>query len=187
MIRQLGKPTWFCSFSAAETRWAHLLKILGRLVGKKNDTDDEIQVMAWQKKSDLIKSDPITCARNFEHMIQLFLRDILKSTMKPIGEVLDFFYRVEFQQRGSPHIHSLYWVKDATQYGKNSNEDIAKFVDRHVACKVDSGELGDLVPLQGHQHSKTYKKTWSQDLQIQFSITTNAKNNDFRISWRKHF
>ncbi len=23
MIRQLGKPTWFCSFSAAETRWIH--------------------------------------------------------------------------------------------------------------------------------------------------------------------
>jgi len=26
MIRQLGNPTWFCSFSAAETRWGHLLK-----------------------------------------------------------------------------------------------------------------------------------------------------------------
>lgn len=24
MIRQLGNPTWFCSFSAAETRWKHL-------------------------------------------------------------------------------------------------------------------------------------------------------------------
>ena len=31
MIRQLGNPTWFCSFSAAETRWIHLIKILGRL------------------------------------------------------------------------------------------------------------------------------------------------------------
>ena len=29
MIRQLGKPTWFCSFSAAETRWPHLLKNFG--------------------------------------------------------------------------------------------------------------------------------------------------------------
>ena len=26
MIRQLGNPTWFSSFSAAETRWVHLLK-----------------------------------------------------------------------------------------------------------------------------------------------------------------
>ena len=27
MIRQLGNPTWFCSFSAAETKWSHLLKV----------------------------------------------------------------------------------------------------------------------------------------------------------------
>lgn len=93
--------------------------------------------MTWQKKSDLIKSDPVTCARNFEHMVQLFLRDIIKSQLKPIGEVDDFFYRVEFQQRGSPHIHSLIWVKDAPQYGENTNDDIAKFVDRYVECKVD--------------------------------------------------
>ena len=77
MIRQLGKPTWFCSFSAAETRWVHLLKILGRLTDKKDYTDNEIQDMTWQKKSDLIKNDPVTCARNFEHMVQLFIRDII--------------------------------------------------------------------------------------------------------------
>jgi len=48
-------------------------------------------------------------------------------------------------------------VKDAPQYGKNTN-DIAKFVDRYVACKADSEKLGDLVNLQRHQHSKTCKK-----------------------------
>ena len=36
MIRQLGNPTWFCSFLAAETRWIHLLKSLGRIIEKKN-------------------------------------------------------------------------------------------------------------------------------------------------------
>lgn len=29
MINQLGLPTWFCSFSAAETKWTPLLKTLG--------------------------------------------------------------------------------------------------------------------------------------------------------------
>ena len=33
--------------------------------------------------------------------------------VKPIGEIKDYFWRVEFQQRGSPHIHSLWWVEDA--------------------------------------------------------------------------
>jgi len=170
MIRQLGKPTWFCSFSAAETRWTHLLQMLGRLVDKKTYTDNEIQGMTWQKKSDLIKSDPVTCARNFEHMVQLFLRDILKSALKPIGEIVDFFYRVEFQQRGSPHIHSLFWVKDAPQYGKNSNDDIVKFVDRYVACKADSEKVGDLVNLQRHQHSKTCKKQGHKICRFNFPL-----------------
>ena len=113
MIRQLGNPTWFCSFSAAET--------LGMFVEKKDYTDDEIKNMTWEQKSDLIQKDPVTCARNFEHMVQLFIKDVLKSNLMPIGEIVHFFYRVEFQQRGSPQIHALFWVKDAPQYEKSSN------------------------------------------------------------------
>ena len=86
LIRQLGNPTWFCSFSAAETRWAHILKTLARLVKKKNFTDCEIENTTWQQKSDLIQKDPVTCARNFEHMVQLFIKDVLKS-----DEIVDFF------------------------------------------------------------------------------------------------
>ena len=108
MIRQLGNQTWFCSFPAAETRWTHLLQTLGRIVEKKEYSDYEIQQMTWEQKSDLIKKDPVTCARNFDHIVQLFIRDVLKSSVAPIGEIADYFYRVEFQQRGSPHIHGLW-------------------------------------------------------------------------------
>ena len=159
MIRQLGNPTWFCSFSAAETRWVHLLKTLGRLVEKKDYTDDEIKNMTWLQKSNLIQKDPVTCARNFEHMVQLFIKDVLKSNLMPIGEIVDFFYRVEFQQRGSPHIHALFWVKDAPQYEKSSNDTIVQFVDKYITCKNNqSDEMKELVNLQTHRHAKTCKK-----------------------------
>ena len=158
MIRQLGNPTWFCSFSAAETRWIHLIKILGRLIDNKDYSNDEVKQMTWQKKSDLIQKDPVTCARNFEHMVQLFIHNFIKSSCHPIGEVDDFFYRVEFQQRGSPHIHGLFWIKNAPEYGTDCDEDIIKFVDSYVSCKADSHDLSDLVNLQRHKHSKTCKK-----------------------------
>ena len=48
MICQLGTPTWFCSFSAAETRWTHLLKTLGRIVEKKEYNVNEIKHMTWE-------------------------------------------------------------------------------------------------------------------------------------------
>ena len=63
--------------------------------------------MTWEQKSDLIQKDPVT-ARNFEHMVQLFIRDVLKRSVMPIGEIADYFDRIEFQQRGSPHIHGLF-------------------------------------------------------------------------------
>ena len=83
MIRQLGNPTWFCSFSAAETRWFQLFRILKRVVHQKDYSDHEIANMSWQEKSNLIHNDPVTCARNFEHMVQLFIKDVLKSTVMP--------------------------------------------------------------------------------------------------------
>ena len=107
MIRQLGTPTWFCSFSAAETKWAPLLKCLSKLVNKVELSDDEIERLTWQEKCYLIKSDPVTCARYFEHRIQTFIANVLKDASVPIGDIADYFYRVEFQQRGSPHVHML--------------------------------------------------------------------------------
>ena len=53
--------------------------------------DDEIQQMTWEQKSDLIQKDPVTCARNFDHRVQLFIRDVLKSNVAPIGEIADYF------------------------------------------------------------------------------------------------
>ena len=57
-------------------------------------------------------------------MIQPLIHDVLKSEVMPVGEIADFFYRVEFQQRGSPHIPALLWMKHAPQFEVDSNEKI---------------------------------------------------------------
>ena len=58
-----------------------------------------------RKTTKLVQKDPVTCSRYFDHRVQEFLNIILKSNCDPIGKLKGFFYRVEFQQRGSPHIH----------------------------------------------------------------------------------
>ena len=52
-----------------------------------------------------------------------------------LGEIADYFYRVEFQQRGSPHIHVLFWVKGAPAYEKAHDDTVVHFVDKYVTCK----------------------------------------------------
>lgn len=50
MIRQLGIPTWFCSFSAAETKWTSLLQTLGRLINHIEYTEEDVLKMSWEEK-----------------------------------------------------------------------------------------------------------------------------------------
>lgn len=81
----------------------------------------------------------------------------MKSKMNPIGEIVDFFYRVEFHQRGSPHVHMLIWIKDAPEYNGTNHEEVAKVIDKHVTCKKDD-EIYNLVNYQTQRHARTCRK-----------------------------
>ena len=58
--------------------------------------------------------------------------------VNPLVKKMDYFWRVEFQQRGSPHIHSLWWVRDApnlrTVEGKRATPE---FDDKYITCTSD--------------------------------------------------
>ena len=95
------------SLSAADTRWTDLLKMLVKLNNGIEYSEKELEHFTWQEKTKLVQKDPVTCSRYFDHRVQEFLNTVLKSSFEPIGKLLDFFYRVEFQQCGSPHIHML--------------------------------------------------------------------------------
>ena len=130
MIRQLGSATLFCSFSSAETQWIHLLRILGKLVDSKEYTDNELENLNWEEKSRLIQSDPVTCARHFDYQINQFIQNFLLSTEAPLGKIADWFYRVEYQQRGSPRIHMLIWLGRAPTFGEDFDGDVVSFIDK---------------------------------------------------------
>ena len=158
MIRQLSLPTWFMSLSAADTRWTDLLKMLAKLNNGISYTDKDLEGLTSQEKTKLVQRDPVTCSRYFDHRVQEFLNAILKSNCEPIGKLRDFFYRVEFQQRGSPHIHMLVWIENAPTLEKSSEEEIVKFVDKYLTCSVNDAETAHLVELQTHKHSRTCRK-----------------------------
>lgn len=169
MIRQLGIPTWFCSFSAAETKWVSVLKILQKTLFNKILTDEEIGNLTWEEKFDLIRKDPVTCARYFNHRFQVFLSHVLKGITHPLGKIKDYFYRVEFQQRGSPNVHMLIWVENAPIFEVDSVEDITTFIDRHTTCAKNE-QISQLVNYQTHRHARTCKKTEKNICRFNFPL-----------------
>ena len=80
-----------------------------------------------------------------------------------MSNVIYHAIRVEFQERGSPHIHCLRWVKGAPILSRENKDEYINFVDNLVKCelphKKDDPESFDLVrTYQTHSHSKSCRK-----------------------------
>lgn len=159
MIRQLGLPTWFVSLSAADTHWPDLLQCLSKLVDNKDLTYEQVDQLDWPNKTRLVQSDPVTCVRYFDHRVQVFIYNVLKSQHEPLGKISDFFYRVEFQQRGSPHIHMLLWVQNAPIFDDDTDKTVASYIDKYITCTSSvHTNVMKYVDLQRHKHSKSCRK-----------------------------
>ena len=146
-----------------------LLKSLSKLVKGKEITTDEAKTMSWQCKCELIKADPVTCARYFNFRVEKFVSNVLKHRSMPVGKITDYFYRVEFQQRGSPHIHMLMWIENAPVHGKAPDSSVTVFVDKYVTCYKDD-RIAELVNYQTHRHASTCKKRGKNKCRFEFPI-----------------
>ena len=117
MIQQLGPASLLCRFSLAETKWIHLLRILGKLIDHRDYSDEYLKNLTWGEKCRLIQSNPVTCAGHFDYQFNTFLKQFLMTDVAPLGKIKDWFYKVEYQQQGSPHIHMLIWLENAPVFG----------------------------------------------------------------------
>ena len=66
------------------------------------------------------------------------------------GVVEHYYYKLEYQARGAPHIHYLLWIKDAPVLKKDGSNktEVKKYIDEHITCAIpgdDNPELKDLV------------------------------------------
>ena len=182
MFRTLGPPTFFITLSADDMNWFDLMCVLAKCDGK-NLSDDELSTSERRR---LLSSYPVIVAHHFSHRFQAFMNHILNGASKPIGQIKDYFWRVEFQQRGSPHIHSLWWVEDAPDIKTVEGRRKAPgFIDKYVSCHVPrdgEDDLKDLVlRLQKHNHTQTCRKNGRNRCRFDYpkrpSDTTRLKRN----------
>jgi len=122
MIRQIGKCAFFITLSAAEAKWPELLAMLSKIVKNKEITEEEAMNLTDEEKAELIRSDPVTCMTHFNKRFNS-LKTILfthKNGLFDPYELAEWFVRLEFQMRGSPHVHGLFWINDAPVYDEGT-------------------------------------------------------------------
>ncbi len=55
--------------------------------------------------------------------------------------ILPKFFRIEFQQRGSPHVHALIWSKNAPDLDNNSEAEVLEYVDKFVSTDSEAASM----------------------------------------------
>ena len=112
--------------------------------------------MDFETKSRLIRGDSATLVRYFNHQFNVFMKDVIFSKCKPIGEITDYFWRKEFATRSAIHVCWFAYVKDAPVYGELPNSKIAGFYDKIISCSSDVPEdHKEYIQYQIHRHSKS--------------------------------
>jgi hypothetical protein len=125
-------PTFFLTLSAADTVWPDFARACNP-----SQTLAECRNLTYSERRKLLNENPDISARHVNRRFQAFLDRILCGESQPLGEIVDHFWRVEFQQRGSPHIHCLLWIEDTPDVLKLSETDegrveLAAYIDKHV-------------------------------------------------------
>ena len=119
-IRQYGAPTLFQTFSCAEFDWDYLCQQIYKTVYKKNIEMEDIRNKDAKWKNTLVSGNVVQSTVHFQKRTQKLIALMCTRGFYEINEedvetsdfaAKHYFYRVEFQQRGAPHIHCLLWLE----------------------------------------------------------------------------
>jgi len=124
MVREIGPPTWYLTFSSAEYYWGQMDDYL-----RKFNPD-----MSKATTGTLCAADPVSVVRIFEQRFRAILDFMRYSQL--FGEVTHYFWRLEFQSRGAPHVHMMLWIKDAHVIGENPPHEVLAYIQKHITCEM---------------------------------------------------
>ena len=121
MVKQLGiLHDFFMTLSCADLRCNELVEIISKL-NRLDFSDDVIKNMTYQERCNTLNKNPVLVARHFQYKIEIFFKVIVLDG--PLGKTSYYAIRVEFQVRGSPHIHSFIWILNAPKLSKETKDE----------------------------------------------------------------
>ncbi|OXA43510.1 hypothetical protein Fcan01_21708 [Folsomia candida] len=161
MVKSLGVPTFFFTFSYDDLNSSDSVNALLKAKNGADTPECDPSTIPYDERKQMLNDDPA----NGQSIFGLPL--------------IDYSIRVEFQARGSPHAHCLFWLENAPDW--NSSEGIA-LLERNISCSV-SGQYSDLVlRYQKHCHKSTCFKNRNSSCRFAFprvaSSETKILNDD---------
>jgi ATP-dependent DNA helicase PIF1 len=136
--KHFGCFTFFGTISPAEYHWTELHEFL-----KKRCSD--LPNVNQLSLNELIEMEPLMVSYFFEQKMSTFFSKIILNNGGPLGKVIAHFWRREYQARGAPHVHYKIKIEGAPVYGVDSDEDVIKFIDKHITCRLPDKKTEPLL------------------------------------------
>ena len=189
-MEQLGPFHFFFTLSAAEMKWPevttailHYDNQIQKIVYEEGWEFDEEKIQiyfnGWERDKTQIKSLKkfkddqrdkhkffkehfLLITRLFDNRVKAFISKILMA-----NEFVEHYsYRIEFQVRGLPHLHGVFWLKedkiaDLKKDGEFLLEKLPALIEKFISCSTDTGDetLNQLVKeVNVHKHTKSCTK-----------------------------
>ena len=140
--RQLGKATFFPTFSMPEGHWPDLLRVLikSKFPNTVVPDDEGLLCLSFNEKLELIRSYPVAIIRFFNAKIKWLLKNLLQSILSPLGKVSDYYGCVGAQHRGSVHLPIMLFVENAPNVKNNTDNEVISFIDKCVSTSIELPE-----------------------------------------------
>ncbi|XP_055329698.1 uncharacterized protein LOC129582250 [Paramacrobiotus metropolitanus] len=132
MVTDVGMPTLFFTLSAADLYWPELLTLMAPETDLVNLTSAD----SYKERNKLLQDNPAIADWFFTERAQFFIHDVLGPHLK----IEDYWYRYEFQHRGSVHLHGLLWLTGApdtaklNQMSPAERQKVVDYFDQLVTC-----------------------------------------------------
>lgn len=140
----------FLTLNPAEYDWPEVLEMYKEIHKNEKCTINEF-----------ISMDPVLFAKYFQNRVRSTFR-YLRSKDGPFNGLLKhYFYRIEYQERGTAHVHCLLWIRDAPIIGKDDSNLIVNFINEMITCRMPDQDNEPLLhswinKYQLHKHSSKY-------------------------------
>ena len=85
-------------------------------------------------KCNFLNNKPVLADRHFQYKVEVFSEEIINNG--PLGKTKHYPIRIEFQERGIPHVHSFIWIFNAPNIQNEAT--YMKFIEQTI-----NGQLPD--------------------------------------------
>ena len=172
-IKQIRVPNFLLAHSWADSRWNDTFYVVLKVNGT-DISEDEIIGMSYTDSCKLLKGNPVIVTGYFRYWVGLFKTIVLDG---PLGKTIYSATRVEFQVRGSPHVHSFTRTLNAPHLSRDTKPLHTEWLD-----DIIKNDLPD-----PYKEPELFDLAEKYQIQGILNLVRNFKNKSFRIHYGRYF